>query len=59
VSISRGKTETLKWVVAEESNPDNVEVNKENCWIKQLQPVMHDTQPGTFFAQLFFALCMR
>jgi hypothetical protein len=56
VSVSRGRTETLEWVVVEESKPDEIDLQKENVELSNYSQLMNDAQPGTFIAQLFLCL---
>jgi hypothetical protein len=56
VSVSRGRAETLEWIVVEESKPETMEVPKESVGLSNYRKLMDDAQPGTFIAQLFLCL---
>jgi hypothetical protein len=59
VTIERGRTESLEWVVVKESIPDTVEKPKESVGLANYGQLMNDAQAGTFLAQLFLHLTFK
>jgi hypothetical protein len=59
VTIRRGRTESLEWVVVKESKPDNIGEANESVGLANYGQLMNDAQPGTFLAQLFLHLTFK
>jgi hypothetical protein len=59
VTIQRGRTESLEWVVVKESKAEPVVAPRENVGLTNYKDLMNDANGGTFIAQLFLHLTLK
>jgi hypothetical protein len=56
VTMNRGRSEKVDWIVVDESKAEKGDVSKGNVGLNGYSELMNDAHPGTFIAQLFLLI---